>query len=114
MVFEAQREPPLPAKPDFAPFESCMEADDTLYPLPDSQPVLLTCTEDLLASPCLFDGLVSKAPDTILVNSGASASFASLQCRQQLNIVPNPLHSSGRLTNQSTFNIAGQTELAIL
>ena len=108
VVFEAQREPPLLAKPDFVRFEPCIEDDDILYPVPDSQPVLLTCNKNLFASPSSFDGFVSKAPATILVDSGASASSATLQWCQQHNIILKPIKSSGRLPNQSTFNIVDQ------
>ena len=56
----------------------------------------------------MFSGYVSKDPASILVDSGASASFVSLQWCKQHCIAPTPIQSSGLLANQTSFNIVGQ------
>jgi hypothetical protein len=108
VVFKSSPAVPEPVKPGFAPFDSCVEDDDVVYPVPDAQPVLLTLSSKFNTRPFLFQGSVSKAPATILVDSGASASFASLQWCRKHHIVPKPLHLSGRLADQSSFVIMGE------
>lgn len=108
VVFEANRELPLPSEPGFVPFESFTEDDDLVYSVPESQPVLLKLGPKFNTRPFLFEGCVSKASATILVDSGASASFASLQWCKRHNIVPTALRSTGLLADRSTFSIVGQ------
>jgi hypothetical protein len=110
VVFAAQRTAPIPSKPGFAPFESFLDDDDLVYPVPESQPILLTLSSKFNKRPFLFNGFVAKAPATILIDSGATASFASLHWCQRHNITPKPMHFSGLLADQSTFNIVGCLE----
>jgi len=108
VVFKAQRELPSTSEPGFIPFESFTEDDHLVYPVPDSQPVLLKLNEKFNSRPFLFEGCVSKAPASILVDSGASVSFASVQWCRRHRIVPTPMHSSGRLADQTAFAITGR------
>ena len=51
---------------------------------------------------------MSRAPASILVDSGASVSFASVQWCRRHRIVPTPMHSSGRLADPTAFHIVGK------
>lgn len=113
-VFEAKRELPSPSVPGFAPFESCTEDGHLVYPVPNSQPVLLTLKPQFNTRPFLFEGCVSKAPATILVDSGASCSFVSLQWCNRHGIVPIPVQYTGRLADQSPFSIIGKLSPSLL
>ena len=109
VVFKAQRELPSTSEPGFVPFESFAEDDHLVYPVPDSQPALLKLNAKFNSRPFLFEGCVSKAPASILVDSGASVSFASVQWYRRHSIVPTPTHSSGRLADQTAFDVIGQS-----
>jgi hypothetical protein len=99
VVFDAHRELLAPSEPEFISFESFIEDDHLVYSVPNAQPVLLKLDAELNTRSFLFEGCVSKAPEMILVDSGASASFASLQWCKRNHIFPKPVYSSGRLAD---------------
>lgn len=114
-IFEAK---PIPTATDencYAPFDAFTHDDDLIYPVPNAAPVLLTLSPKFNTRPFLFDGVVSRAPATILVDSGASASFVSLHWCRKHHINPLPVSvSHGRLANQTSFPIHGRLAKAHL
>jgi hypothetical protein len=108
VVFEAKRPPPTPAKPSYAPFDSFTQDDDLVYPVPDSEPALLSLSSDFNVRQFFFDGSISCASATILVDSGASASFVSRQWCERNQINPVHFKCYGRLADQSSFCISGK------
>jgi hypothetical protein len=94
--------------PGFAPLDSLNCDDELVYPVPDSAALLLKLNAKFNARPFLFDGFVSNARATILVDRGASMSFVSKQWSLQHHIHPLPCHFHGRLADSSSFNITGK------
>ena len=107
IVFEATKVQPAPPQPGFAPIDTPAD-DDLVYPVPNSEPVLLKLSVSFNTRPFLVDGSVANAPATVLVDSGASASFVSLRWCKQHHITPTPLQTTGRLADQTSFNISGK------
>jgi Retroviral aspartyl protease len=114
VVFEAEKLPLVPVSPCFAPLDSLNSDDELIYPVPDSAPVLLNLNAKFNSRPFLFDGYVSKASATILVDSGASTSFVSRQWRLQHHINSKACQSYGRLADISSFSIPGKLSRAHL
>lgn len=122
-VDETQATPVFVSKPvatqfeqpaSYAPFDTFVVDDELVYPVPNSEPVLLSLSHTFNTRPFLFEGCVSRAPATIFVDSGASSSFVSVQWCEKHHINPTPLVSFGRLADQSSFCIHGKLSKAHL
>jgi hypothetical protein len=85
-----------------------MGDDELIYPVPDSVPVLLNLDANLNSRPFLFDGFVSNARATVLVDSGAPSSFLFKQWCLQHHINPQACQSYCRLADSSSFRILGE------
>jgi hypothetical protein len=94
VVFEAKKSPSAPVKPSYAPFDAFTQDDELLYPVPNSEPALLNLSSDLNMRQFLFDGCISRASATILLDSGASIAFVSRQWCERYHISPVHLHVS--------------------
>ena len=108
VVFEAKRVPPAPHTHEFAPFEDALEDDDSVYPVENAQPCILSLESSFRTRPFVVSGVIAKALASVSVDSGASSSFVSTAWCQRHNIVPKAVNYSGRLPNSETFSITGK------
>ena len=108
VVFEAERIAPEVDTNAFAPFEWFVADDELVYPVSGSEPALLYLSNRFNTRPFLFDGIVRKVPATILVDSGASASFVSTQWCRQHGIKPINIDLHGCLADTTPFRITGK------
>jgi hypothetical protein len=93
-VFESKPVPSSSQVSTYAHFDAFTEDDDLVYPVPNSEPVLLSLFPEFNTRPFLFEGFVSRAPATILIDSGASTSFVSLHWCKQHHLKPMPVYLS--------------------
>jgi hypothetical protein len=74
-VFESKPVPSSSQVSTYSRFDAFTGDDDLVYPGPNSEPVLLSLFPKFNTRPFLFEGCASRAPATILIDSGASTSF---------------------------------------